>query len=147
MTLAFVLTDCQRHLPEYQFYRRESPELAGDLTRKEVGVIAEILTLAALRAGKNVLVDGSLRNSKWYQNYFAKLKQDFPWVRQAIIHVKAPREAVFKRAEVRGPVDALGFNFLQNTNEYTTFRPVLWKLDVLYLEQPWRRPWSKCLGL
>ena len=90
-----------RYLPEYHIYVNESPELAGELTRKEAGFIAEILTLAGMQAGKNVLVDGSLRDSDWYKAYFARLKQEYPVYRQAIIHVKAPREAVFQRAAVR----------------------------------------------
>ena len=67
----------------------------------KAGFIAEILTLAALQAGKNVLVDGSLRDAEWYKIYFQRLRQDFPSVRQAIIHVTAPRDAVFQRAAVR----------------------------------------------
>mmetsp|Transcript_7349 Transcript_7349/g.16722 ORF Transcript_7349/g.16722 Transcript_7349/m.16722 type:complete len:650 (+) Transcript_7349:65-2014(+) len=102
--LAFVHVDpdeIRRFLPEYHIYVEDSPELAGDLTRKEAGFISEILTLAALQAGKNVLVDGSLRDSEWYKAYFARLKEEFPIVRQSIIHVKAPREAVFQRAAER----------------------------------------------
>jgi len=34
------------------------------MTRKEAGYIVEILTLAALQAGENVLVDGSLREPR-----------------------------------------------------------------------------------
>lgn len=53
--LAFVNVDpdeIRRQLPEYHLYLSESPELAGDLTRKESGFIAEILTLAGLESGK-----------------------------------------------------------------------------------------------
>jgi hypothetical protein len=81
-------------------YVNANPELAGKLTNKEAGFIAEILTLAALQGGKNVMQDGSLRDSDWYQNYFARLRTEFPKVRQAIIHVTAPKDAVFQRAEV-----------------------------------------------
>ena len=55
---AFVIVDpdeIRRLLPEYHMYINENAELAGELTRKEAGFIAEILTLAALRSGKNVL--------------------------------------------------------------------------------------------
>lgn len=101
---AFVIVDpdeIRRYLPEYHMYINENPELAGELTRKEAGFIAEILTLAALQAGKNVLQDGSLRDSDWYQQYFSRLREEFPAVRQAILHVTAPREAVFQRAAER----------------------------------------------
>jgi hypothetical protein len=102
--LAFVLVDpdeIRRHLPEFHIYVDENPELAGELTRKEAGFIAEILTLAGLQAGKNVLVDGSLRDSKWYISYFERLHEEFPNLRHAIVHVTAPREAVFQRAFMR----------------------------------------------
>jgi predicted kinase len=102
--LAFVLVDpdeIRRHLPEFHIYVDENPELAGELTRKESGFIAEILTLAGLQAGKNVLVDGSLRDSEWYKSYFERLLEEFPNLRQAIVHVTAPREAVFQRAAAR----------------------------------------------
>ena len=103
-------------LPEFHMYINENPELAGDLTRKEAGFIAEILSLAALQGGKNVLQDGSLRDSDWYKTYFARLRREFPKVRQAIIHVTAPREAVFQRAEVSGKSKNI-------IGEYTHFSP------------------------
>lgn len=102
--LAFVSVDpdeIRRHLPEFHLYCNQSPELAGELTRKEAGFISEILALAGLQAGKNVLVDGSLRDSDWYQVYFKRLRDEFPNLRLAILHVTAPREAVFQRAASR----------------------------------------------
>jgi predicted kinase len=101
---AFVTVDpdrIRRHLPEYHLYVEQSPELAGESTRKESGFIAEILTLAGLQGGKNVLVDGSLRDAEWYRGYFERLRKWFPNLRLAIIHVTAPREAIFQRAAVR----------------------------------------------
>ena len=53
--LAFVKVDpdeIRRQLPEYHLYVTDSPELAGELTNKEAGFIAEILTLAGLEKGK-----------------------------------------------------------------------------------------------
>jgi predicted kinase len=102
--IAFVVVDpddIRRHLPEFQLYVDEFPELAGELTRKESGFIAEILTLAGLQAGKNVLVDGSLRDFEWYKSYFQRLREEFSGLRLAIIHVTAPRDAIFQRASVR----------------------------------------------
>jgi Zeta toxin len=67
--MAFVRVDpdaIRRYLPEFELYVQHSPERAGELTNKEAGYIAEILTLAGLQAGKNVIVDGSLRRVKWY---------------------------------------------------------------------------------
>jgi len=104
---AFVIVDpdeIRRLLPEYQLYITENPNMAGELTRKEAGYIAETLTLAALQGGKNVLQDGSLRDHFWYQIYFRRLREEFPQVRQSIIHVTAPREAVLDRAIQRAIV-------------------------------------------
>lgn len=101
---AFVIVDpdeIRRLLPEYHMYIAVNPELAGELTRKEAGYISEVLTLAALQGGKNVLQDGSLRDHTWYQVHFRKLKEEFPQVRQAIIHVTAPRRAILARATRR----------------------------------------------
>ena len=78
-----------------------APEQAGELTRKESGMISEILTEAALKRGQNVLVDGTLRNSTWYESYFESLRDRYPRVKIGILHVTAPREAVLERALVR----------------------------------------------
>jgi len=71
------------------------------MTRKEAGLIAEILTLASLQEGKNVLVDGSLRDATWYKLYFQKLREKFQNLRIAILHVTAPPKAILERAENR----------------------------------------------
>ena len=94
----------RRYLPEYHLYIETNPDLAGDLTNKEAGYIAEILALAGLKSGHNILVDGSLRCAAWYRGYFGRLRQDFPGIRLAIIHVTAPREAIFQRASVSAKV-------------------------------------------
>ena len=39
----------------------------GYNTQKEAGYIAEILTIIALNEKKNVFVDGSLRDTSWYE--------------------------------------------------------------------------------
>jgi len=102
--LAFVTVDpdeIRRRLPEFALYAEKAPKLAGELTRKESGYVSEILTLAALQAGKNVLVDGSLRDSAWYQTYFGRLREEYPNIKIAILHVVAPKKAVFQRAAER----------------------------------------------
>ena len=101
--MAFVRVNpdaIRRYLPEYHLYIETNPDLAGELTNKEAGYIAEVLTLAGLQQGKNVMVDGSLRRADWYREYFARLRSEFPDLRIAIIHVVAPREAIFQRASV-----------------------------------------------
>lgn len=100
---AFVIVDpdeIRRHLPEFPRLLEESPELAGEITRKEAGYISEILTWVALNHGYNVLVDGSLRDHEWYKEYFQSLRDSYPRLNIAIIHITAPREAVIHRAMV-----------------------------------------------
>ncbi len=100
---AFVIVDpdeIRQIFPEYGLYVNQNPLKAGEMTRKEAGYIVEILTLAALQAGKNVLVDGSLRDAVWYSIYIEKLRETYPLLKIDILHVVAPKEAVFARAEV-----------------------------------------------
>jgi predicted kinase len=103
--LAFVGVDpdvVRRYLPEYEGYVQRSKADAGEFTRKESGFIVEILTEAALREGKNVLVDGSLRDHEWYTLYIARLRASYPNLRIAILHISAPPEVVYARARRRG---------------------------------------------
>jgi len=104
---SFVIVDpdeIRSHFPEYNLYKSENPFMAGELTRKEAGYIVEILTHAAMQAGKNVLVDGSLRDWEWYGKYFACLREEFSCVKISILHVDAPKEAIIQRAKHRGVV-------------------------------------------
>jgi predicted kinase len=110
---SFVMVDpdeMRRHLPEFALYVDKSPETAGELTRKEAGMMSEILTEAALERGQNVLVDGSLRDAAWYQNYFAVLRRSFPKIRIGIIHVTAPTDAIIERAKVSRFCRVLSFH-------------------------------------
>jgi hypothetical protein len=102
---AFVIVDpdeIRQQFPEYSLYVEQNPLEAGEMTRKEAGYIVEILTLAALQAGKNVLVDGSLRDWEWYALYFKRLRKEYPSLKISILHVTAPKSAIFARAEARG---------------------------------------------
>jgi len=132
---AFVLIDPDdiRHkLPEFGLYVAEDPLTAGELTRKEAGYIVEILTLAALQAGKNVLVDTSLRDCEWYKEYFSRLRKDYPSIKLVILHVIAPEDAVFQRAESRGkmtgrvvPQEILKLALEQVPKSVETLRPLV----------------------
>ena len=63
-----------------------------------------MLSYDSLLAGKNVLVDGSLRNAHWYLSYFRDLRERFPTIKIAILHVTAAPETVLKRARNRALV-------------------------------------------
>jgi predicted kinase len=104
---SFITVDpdsIRQQLPEFPVYVARNPETAGYLTRKECGMIAEILTRAALQRGFNILVDGSLRNASWYEAHFEELRRVQPGLKIAILHVTAPAEAVYDRAEKRAKV-------------------------------------------
>jgi len=98
--------EIRRLLPEFEFYLVHNPEMAGEHTRKEAGFLAEMLTQIALKNGRNVLVDGSLKDAEWYHDYFHLLKKDYEefGLKIGILHVTAPREAVFERARDRGKI-------------------------------------------
>ena len=101
---AYVVVDpdeIRSHFPEYHLYAQSNPERAGELTNREAGYVTEIVTAAALRRGHNVLVDGSLRDYEWYKQFFVGLRKDYVALRIAILHITAPREVVFERAEKR----------------------------------------------
>ena len=51
--------------------------------------MAEILETTALLQGRNILVDGSMRDGEWYKYHMRDLRQRFPRLRVAIIHVRA----------------------------------------------------------
>ena len=101
---SFVSVDpdeIRRMIPEFSGYIQKNPEKAGDDTRKEAGMIAEVVTEAALRNGYNVIVDGSLRDFSWYQLYFEKIRESHPRIRIGIIHVTAPEADILERVRVR----------------------------------------------
>jgi hypothetical protein len=108
---AFVKVDpdsLRELLPETPEYIERNPTTAGRLTQKEVGYVAEVLTLDALQQGKNVLVDGSLKDADWYLAYFQTLRHQFPRLKIAILHVMAKKETILarcrRRAETTGRV-------------------------------------------
>ena len=104
---AFVRVDMDslRHLlPELPGYINRNPATAGYMTQKEVGYVAEILTIVALNEGKNVLVDGTLRDAVWYSMYIDSLHVNFPRMKFAIIHVTAKEHTVLQRAEKRAEI-------------------------------------------
>lgn len=75
---------------------------AGFHTRRETGYMVEVAQEAALRLGKNVWVDGSLRDKAWYALVFADLRVRFPDYRLAILYVDADRDVVRRRSLERG---------------------------------------------
>lgn len=46
----------------------------------------QVLSYDSLLKGKNVLVDGSLRNAHWYLEYFRNLREKFPIIKIGTVH-------------------------------------------------------------
>jgi len=105
---SYVLVDpdtIRQSLPEYHLYRKyNNPLHAGEYTRKEAGYIAELIIIAALQTKKRVLVDGTLRDWRWYVNKFTQLRSDYPNIKISILHVDAPRDTIIERATKRGVI-------------------------------------------
>jgi hypothetical protein len=100
----FVVVDpdkIRQTLPEWKGYVARDAEQAARRTQKEAGCMAEILGYRALRSRWNVIFDGSLRDVAWYKEYFSKLRSQFPGIRLMILHVKAERVDVLRRAAER----------------------------------------------
>ena len=60
-----------------------------------------MLTLIGLKAGRNVLVDGSLRDAKWYIQYVQNLTNEFTELNIGIINVTSSLETLLHRAQTR----------------------------------------------
>jgi len=78
---SFVLVDpdaIRYQLPEMAGYLARDQALAGKLTQKEAGYIQEVLMLEGLKRGKNVMVDGSLRDAEWNKSFFARVSACAP---------------------------------------------------------------------
>lgn len=92
--------------PEWPGYVSRDPLSAGRHTRHESGYLVEIAQEAALRLGKHVWVDGSLRDCDWYKRVFAQVRRDHPDYQIAILYVTADEEQIAarvrKRAELTG---------------------------------------------
>ena len=87
--------------PEWRCYVRRNRLSAGAYTHAESGYLVEIAQEAALRAGKHIWVDGSLRDAEWYQLTFRRILAAHPRYRIAILHVLADEATVFERVRRR----------------------------------------------
>jgi hypothetical protein len=89
----------RRHLPEFETYDKH---LVNDLTRKESSFIAELLLLAAIQSGRNIVFDTVMRNTDWFLKLIHQIKcLDISSFKFAVLHINAPAELIFKRIKVR----------------------------------------------
>jgi predicted ABC-type ATPase len=102
--LAFVIIDPDRikcMLPEMKKFIEHDPDTAGTRVHKESSLIAEIAERQAIRMNKCLLVDGSLRDTKWYEQRLDNVSREHVNYYFAIIHVIAPSELVYERVKKR----------------------------------------------
>jgi hypothetical protein len=93
--------EIRRHLPEFSSYVENCPELVSKKMNKEAGYICELLCLAALQAGNNVIFDGWLRDPEWHNQQLQKLKGLYSHLKIALLHVTAPLNLIMERIEIR----------------------------------------------
>ena len=105
--LSFVQVDpdsIRRRLPEFETYDKE---MVNDLTRKESSFIAELLLLAAVQNGRNVVFDSAMRDSAWFLKLIEYIKcLDSSSFKFAVLHITAPTDMIFERVKV-GKVDSV----------------------------------------
>jgi hypothetical protein len=102
----FVRVDVDRIrelLPEMREYSRRDARTAGQMTQKEAGLIAEVVSEEAFARGLNVWVDSSLRDADWWAQELARVRRTYPH-KLAILHVGASWERIQQREEQRGLV-------------------------------------------
>ena len=88
-------------LPEWDGYRAAAGENAGRLCHMESCYLADMAQESSLLKGLHVLIDGSLRDAKWYTQVFATLRARFPTLRIAILYTTADEETVRGRVAER----------------------------------------------
>lgn len=89
-------------LPENTNYNTLYPQNSAQYTQKEAGYLSEILTGYALSVGKNVLVEGTLRDGAWYTQYITRTKQNYPKLKFGLFHFNCTLNTVIARCEKRG---------------------------------------------
>ena len=103
--LSFIQVDpdaIRRRLPEFKTYDKDQ---VSCLTRQESLFIAELLLLAAIQQGRNVVYDSAMHNPDWYLKLIGRygkcLVNSVSCMKFAILHITAPTELIFQRANVR----------------------------------------------
>jgi predicted kinase len=82
--------EIRRSLPEYSSYAEQVPELVDRMTGKEAGYIGETMLWAALREGKNVVLDSCLKDACWYAHLVDRVRAEHGHYKVALLHVTCP---------------------------------------------------------
>lgn len=101
---AFVAIDpdeVKSVLPDTPLYLAADLATGSGFVHKESTFVAELAENVAFIIGASLLVDGSLRDHRWYSSLFRRYAKVHPEYRLGIIHVHAPAEVVRARAASR----------------------------------------------
>jgi hypothetical protein len=131
---AFVCIDPDRikgELPEAPAFVAQHRASAGSRLHKESLLIADVLTQSALAEGRNVLVDGSMRNTQWYRQEWARLREAAPCHRLAVVLVEAAPGTILARSAARAtktgrevPFEVLSDSILRAPATFEHLRPL-----------------------
>lgn len=143
----FVRVDLDRIrtlLPENAGYVERDRRSAGQLTQKEAGLIAEIVSEEALARGLNVWIDSSMRDDVWWVDELQRIRRTYPH-RMCILHVTASWERVQQRAAKRSeqtgrciPLDVLRQTFKSVPASVAKLRPLV--DEYIEVDNNGRRP-------
>ncbi len=118
-------------LPEARAFVDAHRASAGTRLHKESLLVADVLTRAAMAQGRNVLVDGSMRNTRWHAAEWARLKATAPQYRVAVLLVTAPAGVVHARAARRAahtgreiPADVIEDSIARAPESFAALRPL-----------------------
>jgi len=88
-------------LPEMPAFLQRDRASASTLVHRESVMIADVCVGVAFLIRANVVIDGSLRDERWYSGLFRGYRETDPWYRLGIVHVHAEAEVVRRRAASR----------------------------------------------
>ncbi len=80
--------------PETAGYLQRDPSTMGTLTHKEAGYVQEVLAMAALRLGRTVLVDGSLRDERYRMEHVRFNSLLYPKFQSQKSFVEYPKDLI-----------------------------------------------------
>ena len=88
-------------LPEMAGYLQHDSDSAATKLHRESTQMSDVLFEHSLMKHRNVLVDGSLRDTDWYQTLFERIRKEFPHYLLCILYVSASTETIKDRAHQR----------------------------------------------
>jgi hypothetical protein len=142
----FVRIDMDRIralLPETAGYIAIDKQLGGQMTQREAGTIAEILTEEALSRGLNVWVDSSMQDVQWWTSELNRIKREsrlgpaHPECCRPPFHATLSRRTVSSTARVARHLPSQDLHPLRHRNlgrrpsQSTTPRRADWASDPL----------------